>query len=185
MAKERLPVRWDRSAMLAEVIERRIFVIRRQKVMLDTHLAELYGVPTKRLNEQVRRNIKRFPADFMFQLSPAETSGLRSQFATSKSDRGGRRYRPLAFSEQGVAMLSSVLNSERAIRVNIDIMRGFVRLRHLLATHRHLAHKIATMEKKYDYQFHLVFETIRKLKEPPPPKKRNPIGFVWTSKPQV
>jgi hypothetical protein len=112
-----------------EIIEQKIFLIHGQKVMLDRDLAELYGVPTKRLNEQVRRNIKRFPSDFMFRLTADEDSLLRSQIATSKMGRGGRRYTPFVFTEQGIAMLSSVLNSERAIQVNIAIMRVFIRLR--------------------------------------------------------
>ena len=115
-----------------QLIERRIYLIRGHKVMLDVDLAGLYQVPTKRLNEQVRRNLKRFPEDFMFQLMNAEAEALRSQIATSKPGRGGRRYLPYAFTERGVAMLSSVLNSERAIEVNIAIMRVFVKLRQML-----------------------------------------------------
>jgi len=133
-------------------------------------------VSTGRLNEQVRRNIKRFPSDFMFELTVEEDQVLRSQFAISKKGRGGRRYRPLAFTEQGVAMLSSVLNSERAIQVNIAIMRAFVRLRQILATHKALAKKLEEMESKYDEQFRAVFEAIRELMTPPEPRKR-PIGF--------
>jgi hypothetical protein len=115
-----------KSLVPVEVIERKILLIRSHKVMVDEHLAELYGVTTKRLNEQVKRNLKRFPPDFMFQFSEEETEILRSQFATSKARRGGRRYLPYAFTEQGVAMLSSVLNSEQAIEVNIQIIRAFV-----------------------------------------------------------
>jgi hypothetical protein len=159
-----------------ERIEQSILLIRGQKVMLDTDLAVLYRVTTKRLNEQVRRNIKRFPEDFMFQLTKQEYEVMRSQIATSKKGRGGRRYLPLAFTEQGVAMLSSVLNSERSIQVNIDIMRAFVRLRQLLATHKDLARKLEELEKKYDAQFRVVFQAIRELMTPPEPKKR-PIGF--------
>jgi hypothetical protein len=159
-----------------ERIEQSILLIRGQKVMLDTDLAVLYRVTTKRLNEQVRRNIKRFPEDFMFQLTKQEYEVMRSQNATSKKGRGGRRYLPLAFTEQGVAMLSSVLNSERSIQVNIDIMRAFVRLRQLLATHKDLARKLEELEKKYDAQFRVVFQAIRELMTPPEPKKR-PIGF--------
>jgi phage regulator Rha-like protein len=133
-----------------ERIEKQIFLIRGQKVMLDSHLALLYGVSTKRLNEQVRRNISRFPDDFMFQLTQAEYELLRSQIATSKYGSGGRRYLPLAFTEQGVAMLSTVLNSERAIQVNIAIMRAFVKLRQILATHKDLVHKLEELEKKYE-----------------------------------
>lgn len=166
----------------AERIEQAILLIRGQKVMLDADLAELYGVPTKRLNEQVRRNLARFPEDFMFSLSAEETEALRSQFATSKKGRGGRRYRPNAFTEQGVAMLSSVLHSDRAIEVNIAIMRAFVRLRQILATHKDLARKLEELERKlgqHDEKFQLVFEAIRQLMAPPPePAKKRHIGFA-------
>ena len=136
-----------KDLMPQEVIERKTYLIRGQKVMLDRDLAKLYGVPTKRLKEQVKRNIKRFPEDFMFELTMQELEILRSQFATSRW--GGERYLPYAFTEQGVAMLSSVLNSERAIEVNIAIMRAFVRLREILLTHKDLAAKIAALELKY------------------------------------
>ena len=160
----------------ATIVEQRIFIIRGQKVMLDVHLAQLYRIPTKRLKEQVRRNKRRFPSDFMFQLSREELKILRSHFATSKDARGGTRYRPFAFTEQGVAMLSSVLNSDRAIEVNIGIMRAFVKLREVLATHKNLARKFVELEKKYDGQFRIVFEAIRQLmKEEEKPKRR--IGF--------
>src|SRR3989337_836613 len=145
-------------------------MIRGQKVMLDVDLAAIYGVTTKRLNEQVRRNLRRFPSDFMFQLTSEEAESLRSQIATSK--RGGRRYLPYVFTEQGVAMLSSVLNSERAIEVNILIMRAFVKLREMLATHKDLAKKLEGMEKNYDEQFKVVFEAIYELMKPPEPKKK-------------
>jgi len=160
-----------------EHIEQSILLIRHQKVMLDSDLAELYGVSTKRLNEQVKRNRARFPGDFMFQLTVSETEILRSQFATSKKGGGGRRYLPYAFTEQGVAMLSSVLNSERAIQVNIEIMRAFVRLRRILASHAALARKLDALEKKYDAQFKVVFDAIREMMKPPEFKKR-PIGFL-------
>ena len=126
-------------AISMERIERLILLVRGHKVMLDVDLAVLYGVTTKRLNEQVRRNRSRFPADFMFQLTSEEVKSLRSQLATSKQGRGGRRYAPYVFTEQGVAMLSTVLNSERAIHVNIEIMKAFVRLREILASHKDLA----------------------------------------------
>jgi len=154
--------------------------------MLDVDLARLYGVPTKRLNEQVRRNIKRFPEDFMFQLTKNEyqnfksqflISSLRSQFATS--NRGGRRYLPYAFTEQGVAMLSSVLKSERAIQVNIAIMRAFVKLREILSTHKELAHKLNELERKiekHDAEIQAIFEAIRQLMKPPKSHPRK-IGF--------
>jgi len=158
----------------AEVIERKIYLIRGHKVMLDSDLAELYGVTTKRLNEQVRRNLKRFPSDFMFQLSSKEAESSRSQIATSK--RGGRRYLPYAFTEQGVAMLSSVLNSDRAIEVNIQIMRAFVKLREMIASHKELAKKLDELESKYDEQFKVVFDAIRELMTPVEPKKRK-IGY--------
>lgn len=159
-----------------EMIERKIYLIRGHKVMLDSDLAKLYEVPTRRLNEQVKRNISRFPADFMFQLTDEEADNLRSQIATSISAHGGRRYLPFVFTEQGVAMLSSVLNSERAVQVNIAIMRAFVKLRELMATHKDLARKLEEMEKKYDSQFKIVFDAIRQLMTPPETKKRK-IGF--------
>jgi hypothetical protein len=167
-----------------EVIERRILLIRGHKVMLDSHLAELYQVPTKRLNEAVKRNLDRFPADFMFRLNKEELENWRSQFATSNpAAQMGLRRPPYAFTELGVAMLSSVLNSERAIAVNIAIMRAFVRLRQILATHKELAERLAAMEKKYDHQFRVVFDILRQLTEPPldPPKK--PIGFLASPRP--
>ena len=160
-----------------ERIERSILLIRGHRVLLDTHLANLYGVPTKRLNEQVRRNRSRFPGDFMFQLTSEEVESLRSQLATSNQGRGGRRYAPYAFTEQGVAMLSTVLNSERAIRVNIEIMRAFVRLRQILASNVQLARRLDALEKKYDAQFKVVFDAIRELMTPPEPSKRK-IGFL-------
>jgi hypothetical protein len=146
-----------------------------KKVMLDADLAVLYDVETKVLIQAVKRNLERFPEDFMFQLTQEEFAILRSQFVTS-SDRGGRRYRPYAFTEQGVAMLSSVLRSGRAIQVNIEIMRAFIRLRQMLASHVELARKLDALEKKYDAQFKQVFEAIRQLMIPPEPKRR-PIGF--------
>ena len=164
-----------------ERIERSILLIRGHKVLLDVDLAALYGVPTKRLNEQVRRNRARFPEDFMFQLTAEEATSLRSQFATSNKGRGGRRYAPYAFTEQGVAMLSTVLNSERAILVNIEIMRAFVRLRQMLASNTQLAGKLAALEKKYDAQFKVVFDAIRQLMTPSQPKKRK-IGFLVEEK---
>ena len=160
-----------------ERIERAIYLIRGQKVMLDRDLAALYEVETKRLKEQVRRNIDRFPEDFMFLLDPQEFATLRSQIATSKSEaRGGTQYLPMAFTEQGVAMLSTVLNSKRAIAVNIAIMRTFVKLRQMLDTHAKLAQKLAELESKYDGQFRVVFEVLNELMAPPEPT-RKPIGF--------
>lgn len=160
-----------------EVIEQKIHFIRGHKVMLDGDLAKLYGVPTKRLNEQVRRNIKRFPPDFMFQLTADEAKFLRSQNATLKTGRGQHlKYLPYAFTEQGVAMLSSALNSERAIEVNILIMRTFVKLREMIASHKDLVKKLDELEKKYDEQFQVVFEAIRQLMAPPENTNRK-IGF--------
>ena len=145
--------------------------------MLDADLAVLYGVSTKRLNEQVKRNRSRFPDDFMFQLTAEEVRSLRSQFATSKQGRGGRRYAPLVFTEQGIAMLSTVLNSERAIQVNIEIMRAFVRLREMIATHKELARKLEALEKRYDAQFRVVFDAIRELTAPQ--RQRNARSGFW------
>ncbi len=148
-----------------ERIRQCIYLVRKQKVMLDKDLAVLYGVPTKRLNEQVQRNIDRFPSDFMFQLTDEETKNLRSQFATSKKGSGGRRYNPYAFTEQGVAMLSSVLRSKRAVEVNIAIMRTFVKLREILADNALLRRKIESMERKYDEQFQQVFTVLEYMIE--------------------
>ncbi len=162
-------------------IEQFILLIRGHKVILDTHLAELYGVKTKRLNEQIRRNPKRFPPDFMFQLTAEESEALRTHFATLKTGRGQhRKYLPYVFTEQGVAMLSSVLNSERAILVNVEIMRAFVALRRLLASNKALARRMEDLEAKYkdhDHQLEDVFDAIRKLMDPPPPPPKNRIGF--------
>jgi hypothetical protein len=159
-----------------ERIENRIFLIRGHKVMLSTDLAELYQVEPRVLVQAVKRNIARFPKDFMFQLTKEEFSNLKSQFVTS-SWGGLRRATPYAFSEQGVAMLSSVLKSKRSIQVNIEIMRAFVRLREILATHRDLARKLDELEKKYDKQFAIVFKAIRQLMESPVHKQRR-IGFI-------
>jgi hypothetical protein len=171
----------QKSMIPAERIERSILLIRGHKVMLDVDLAELYGVSPKRLNEAVRRNIKRFPSDFMFQLTWEEIDSLRSQFATLKRGRGQhRKYRPYAFTEQGVAMLSSVLNSGQAIEVNIEIMRAFVRLRQILSSHKELARKLEDLERRigaHDQQIQAVFQAIRQLMAPPEPKGRK-IGFL-------
>jgi hypothetical protein len=162
-----------------ELIASKIYLIRDIKVMLDRDLAELYGVETKRLKEQVRRNIERFPQDFMFELTKQEIKNLRSQFATSSW--GGARYIPMAFTEQGVAMIASILKSKRAIEVNIAIIRAFVKLREMMATHKDLKRKIESMEKKYDEQFQIVFEAIKQLIETDEkPKKR--IGFTAKEK---
>jgi len=154
-----------------ERIEKSIFLIRGQKVMLDSDLAELYEVPTKVFNQAVKRNRDRFPSDFMFQLTNGEFDALRSQIVTLESGRGRhRKYLPFAFTEQGVAMLSSVLRSKRAVHVNIEIMRAFVRLREILASHKDLAKKLEVLEKKYNAQFKVVFDAIRQLMTPPEPR---------------
>ncbi len=163
-----------------EVVERRILFIRGQKVMLDRDLAKLYGVKTKRLNEQIRRNLSRFPEDFMFQLTKKEFENWKSQFATSNRDKMGLRKRPYAFTEQGVVMLSSVLNSERAIQVNIAIMRAFVKLKQILSMNKELAHKLAELERKiekHDVDIQAIFEAIRQLMASPPIKPKPRIGF--------
>jgi hypothetical protein len=166
-----------------ERIESKILLLRGQKVMLDIDLAALYEVEVKVLNQAVKRNIVRFPTDFMFQLTVEETALLRSQTVTLKNGRGKhRKYLPYAFIEQGVAMLSSVLRSARAIHVNIEIMRVFVRLRRMLASHAELARKLAALEKKYDAQFRIVFDAIRELMSPPEFEKKRPIGFSTKEK---
>jgi phage regulator Rha-like protein len=164
------------SIIPLERIERSILLIRGERVMLDSDLAEIYGVETKRLNEQVQRNLNRFPTDFMFQLTLAEYANLRSQFATSSSQYGGRRYLPYAFTEHGALMLANVLNSERAAQTSVMVVRAFVKLRQMLATNAELARKLAAMEKKYDAQFKVVFDAIRQLMSPPARPKRE-IGF--------
>ena len=160
-----------------EHIEGKILVIRGHKVILDATLASLYGVEVKALNQAVRRNIERFPRDFMFQLTVEEAARLRSQIVILESRRGRhRKYLPYAFTEQGVAMLSSVLHSPRAAQVNIEIMRAFVRLRQMLQTNAELAKKLAALEKKYDTQFRVVFDAIRELMTPPMAPRRR-IGY--------
>jgi hypothetical protein len=162
-----------------EIIEGKILFVRSKKVMLDRDLAQLYGVTTGNLNKAVNRNIDRFPKDFMFQLTNEEFNNLKFHFGISSW--GGTRKLPRVFTENGVAMLSSVLNSQRAIHVNIQIMRTFTRLREMLMTHKDLKQKIEDMEKKYDYQFKIVFDAIKQLLEPPAkPKKR--IGFLADEK---
>jgi hypothetical protein len=180
-----------RSLIPTERIERSILLIRGQKVLLDTDLASLYGVETKRLVEATKRNIERFPEDFMFQLSWEEAGILRSHVATPSSQaseslrsqiatlkRGKHlKYRPYAFTEQGVAMLSSVLRSPRAVAVNVEIMRAFVRLQQMLLSHADLARKVDNLEKKYDSQFKVVFDALRQLMQPLEEKPKRPIGF--------
>jgi len=157
-----------------ERIEQMILSLRGQKVILDKDLASLYEVSTSNLNKAVSRNLDRFPKDFMFQLSAMEFNDLKFHFGTSSW--GGTRKLPRAFTEQGVAMLSSVLRSSRAVQVNIEIMRAFVRLRELLASNKELARKLDALEKKYDSQFKIVFDAIRQLMAPPVKPKRK-IGF--------
>lgn len=158
-------------------IEQRILLIRGEKVILDSDLAELYSVKTGTLTRAVRRNMERFPNDFMFQLTKQEVNILTRQNGISSS-WGGRRYLPYVFTEQGIAMLSSVLRSDRAVLVNIEIMRAFVRLRQMLESHKELSKKLANLEKKYDAQFKVVFDAIRQLMEPPANKKKRSIGFA-------
>jgi hypothetical protein len=166
----------SKTALISrERIEQRILLIRGQRVILSQHLAELYAVPVKALNQAVQRNRERFPDDFIFQINNTELENLKSQFVTS-SWGGLRRALPYAFTEQGVAMLSSVLRSERAVRVNIEIMRAFVQLRRWMTTHADLARKLEALETKYDIQFKVVFDAIRKLMAPPQ-KPRREIGF--------
>jgi len=168
MAKDLIP---------QEAIEQKILMIRGCKIMLDRELARLYRVPTKVLIQAVKRNIDRFPLDFMFQLNEVEFDNLRSQFVTSRW--GGRRYLPYAFTEQGVSMLSSVLRSKRAIQVNIAIMRAFVKLRQILSTHKELAHKLAELERKiekHDTEIKAIFDAIRQLMAPSV-KPKGRIGF--------
>jgi hypothetical protein len=172
------------SSAPLEGIQQAILLIRSKRVMLDADLAKLYGVSTKRLNEQVKRNRDRFPEDFMFQLSPEEAEALRSQMATSRQGRGGRRYLPFAFTEHGAIMLAAVLNTPRAIEVSIFVVRAFVRLREILSTHKALAHKLAELESKietHDEAIRSLVSAIRELMTAPerPPKK---IGFQLREK---
>lgn len=169
--------RSDSSEVLVpdERIMQLIRLIRGQKVILDADLARLYEVETRVLVQAVKRNIRRFPEDFMFQLSKEEFDNLRSQSVTSSW--GGRRYPPYAFTEQGVAMLSSVLHSDRAVTVNIAIMRAFVQLREIISSNAKLARRLEQLEEKYDTQFKVVFEAIRELMKPTEPGTKRPIGF--------
>ena len=163
-----------------EVVEGKILLVRGKKVMLDRDLALLYGVETRTLNQAVRRNITRFPEDFMFQLSNEEMENWKSQIVISNKERMGFRKRPNAFTENGVAMLSSVLNSERAIEVNIQIMRTFTKLREILSTHKELAHKLSQLENKierHDGEIKAIFNAIRQLMASPPETKKRKIGF--------
>jgi len=170
----------DKALMIpAELVMSKIYLIRDQKVMLDSDLAGLYGTETKVLKQAIKRNIDRFPDDFMFELTQLEFESLRSQIVTSKTGRGGARYLPMAFTEQGVAMLSSVLNSETAIRVNIQIIRVFNKMRELLSTHKDILLQLEKMEKKltgHDEDISLIFKYLKQLLNPPQPS-RPKIGF--------
>jgi len=163
------------NVISVDVIAAKILLIRGKRVMLDRNLAKLYEVDTSQLTRQVKRNIDRFPVDFMFQLTKEEFENLMCQIGISSW--GGTRKLPYVFTEQGVAMLSGVLHSKRAVQVNIQIMRAFIQLKRLLLTNVGLRRKIEEMEKKYDKQFAIVFQTIKQLLEPPPVKAKPPIGF--------
>ena len=179
MPNDKTPVKADPLQVPVELIERRIYVIRGHKVMLDAHLAELYQVPTFRLNEAVKRNRNRFPEDFMLQLTGDEATSLTSQFAMSKG-RGGRRTLPYAFTEHGVAMLSSVLTSDRAVYMNISIIRAFVKLREMLASSKELSgrmEKLEATQKQHSSVITIVVDEIKKLRASPPLPPRRRIGF--------
>jgi hypothetical protein len=163
--------------MSLEHVEHRILMVRGHRVMFDSDLAKLYGVPTKRLNEQVRRNPDRFPPDFAFPLTAQEVTILRSQNATSRSSWGGPRYLPYVFTEHGSIMAANVLSSPQAIKASICVVRAFIHLRELLASHKDLARKLEELEQKYDAQFKVVFDAIRALMAPPPEAPRERIGF--------
>ena len=173
-------MREDEAVVPLAEIERRILTLRGHKVMLDHDLAELYGVTTKRLNEQVRRNLGRFPPDFMFRLSAEEVSALRSQIATSKRGRGGRRYAPYVFTEHGAIMLASVLNTVRAIELGVYVVRAFVRLRQMAATNTEVTAKLAELERRvtgHDDAIRSLVGTIRQLMDAPSSATRQRIGF--------
>jgi hypothetical protein len=164
-------------------IESRITILGHQRVILDTALAEIYGVPVKRLNQQVNRNRNRFPSDFMFRLNPREFAALRLQFATAKKTRGGRRSLPYAFTEHGAIMAATVLNSEQAVEMSVFVVRAFVRLRAVLATHKELAARIEEVEEhltKHDGSIYEIVRLIKTLMEPPRSRRRN-IGFALPS----
>ena len=168
----------NESLIPIERIEQKIYVIRGERVILDSDLAAVYGVETKVLNQSVRRNLKRFPADFMFQVTKDEYTNLRSQIVTSSVDNyGGRRYLPYVFTEHGALMAANIINSERAVDASVQVVRAFVKMRNMLASNAELAKKIESMEKKYDSQFKSVFDAIKRLMLPPD-KPKGSIGFV-------
>lgn len=184
MASKQIIIR-SRAAATAAMIANHIYAVRGQRVMLDRDLAELYGVPTRTLNQAVKRNRSRFPADFMFQLTAGEVRSLRSQIVISNASRGGRRYQPFAFTQEGVAMLSAVLKSERAVQVNIAIMRAFVSLREMAVSYRNLARKLGELERRcdhHDQNIKVVFDALKQLIHAPE-KPRRPIGFVAAHRP--
>ncbi|MGA8492682.1 MAG: ORF6N domain-containing protein [Terriglobales bacterium] len=173
-----------RHLLLVKPVEPRILILRGQKIMLDSELAELYGVQVKRLNEQVKRNATRFPYDFMFQLSPSEHRNLRSQIATSSLQHGGRRHPPFAFTEHGAVMAATVLNSKRAIKMSVFVVRAFVRLRELLNTNQKVASKLVELERRlrgHDAVIHDIIDAIHALMDPPRRKRRR-IGFQTPAK---
>jgi hypothetical protein len=175
----------EKSVILFEVIERKIFILRGKKIMIDRDLAELYGVSTAALNQAVKRNIDRFPEDFIFEFSKEEKDWWRSQFVTSKEAWGGTRHIPLAFTEQGIAMLSSVLRSKRAVSVNVQIMRTFIRLREYMRDNADIRRKLELLEKKYDENFHIVFDAIKKIIQYDVDDKKKVIGFDTENKRKV
>jgi hypothetical protein len=162
----------------ADDVERRIFSLRGHQVMLDADLAEMYGVGTRALNQAVRRNRDRFPADFMFRVTPEEADSLRSQFVISESGRGGRRYLPNVSTEHGAVMLASVLNSAAAVAASILVVRAFVRLRTIVTDHKELARKLNALEHKCDRRFKIVFDSIREMLPPSAEPRQRPTGFL-------
>jgi phage regulator Rha-like protein len=169
------------SLIPIERIEQKIYVLRGERVMIDSDLAEIYGVTTFNFNKAVKRNINRFPEDFMFQLTKEEYESLRFQIGMSKTGRGGRRYLPYVFTEHGAIMAANILSSERAVEASVQVVRAFVKLRQMLASNAELAKKVEALEKKYDAQFKVIFDAIKKLMLPPDKPKGN-IGFVGKSK---
>jgi hypothetical protein len=176
--RSRLQISPSAALVPIDDIERRIFSLRGHKVMIDSDLAEVYGVGTRALNQAVRRNHHRFPPDFMFRLTPKEADSLRSQSVISNAGRGGRRYLPHVFTEHGAVMLATVLNSAAAVAASIQVVRAFVRLRTILAAHKDLARKLDALEQKCDRRFKAVFETIREMLAPSLESRKRPIGFV-------